>query len=360
MAKKEKREKRKKGLKWRIIEDITAHAHRSPGVLVRKNVRLSPLRMSPKRKRYREIDVLLSSQVAGHLVHFAIECKDHSRPISSPEIDSFIGKLQDVGIPPQMSVFVSTSGYYESAVERATEVGMKTLIITETDLHLVPIRISTALQTVVFMICFYRGFSFETQEPAQRDESIQHLTFFDRSGHMHATAADLIWWGWMQGHPPLQCGMYEYNLSVPSEWMFHADGSPNTACNFKVKLEVRAFVMQLQGSIGTHQFQDARTGIIDRNFIKVEFDQQIPSNISLFKTETELLTALKTPADIKLNVGRIRLPKIVMDNQLTWPISDAAWNYFKSLKKTNLTPAELQRIAEINWESFWNPLPSTI
>jgi hypothetical protein len=161
-----------KHLRWKVIEDISALAHRSPGVIVKQNARLPCLRRVSNKRRYREIDVLLSSRVAGHSVHFAIECKDQFRPVSSPQIDAFIGKLEDVGISPQTSVFVSSSGYYDSAVERASEVGMKTLVIKEADRDNFPIRFSNAIQMSIFMVCFYKGFSFQTQEPAQGHELI--------------------------------------------------------------------------------------------------------------------------------------------------------------------------------------------
>jgi len=66
--------------------------------------------MGAKGKK-REIDVLLTRDVAGYLVRLAIECKNEGKPIGAKEIDAFIGKLQYVGIPVQHGIFVSASGY---------------------------------------------------------------------------------------------------------------------------------------------------------------------------------------------------------------------------------------------------------
>lgn len=349
--------KSKKSLKWKIIEDITAHAHKSLGVIVRKNVRLPALRRTAKKKRYREIDVLLSSRVAGHTVNFAIECKDYSRPITSPNIDSFIGKLQDVGIAPQTSIFVSTSGFNESAIERASEVRMKTLVISEEDRNSLPMRISNAIQMVVFIVCFYKGITFQTQEPAQGEETFKYLTFYDRKGNVKTTIMDIVWSNWLQGKPPLTCGIYDYDIPIPSDWLYLADGKRSSASNFNIKLEVRAFVMKFLGDVEHHHFQDAKTGEIDRSFVNVKFSPENDSNINLLKTEEELSSALQIPADIKLHVGRIRLPKIVMDNNLMWPISKEAWNFFIKLNKKKLSQSDLQEIAAINWKSLWNPSP---
>ena len=178
--------------KWKIVEEITALAHRSPRVIVKKNARLPCLRRGSTKKRYREIDVLLSSRVAGHSVHFAIECKALTRPISSTQIDTFIGKLQDVGISPQTSVFVSTSGYYDSAIERASEVGIKTLILEKANSKNFPILFRNAIQMAIFMVCFYKGFSFQTQEPAQGQELFKYIIFHDKNAKARGTVLDLM------------------------------------------------------------------------------------------------------------------------------------------------------------------------
>jgi len=346
-----------KNQKWKIVEEITAIAHRSSGVVVKKNARLPCLRRGSNKKRYREIDVLLSSRVAGHSVHFAIECKALSRPVSSPQIDAFIGKLQDIGISPQTSVFVSASGYYDSAVERASEVGIKTLLLKEADYENFPIRFRNAIQMSIFMVCFYKGFTFQTQEPAQGHELFKYLIFYDKKAKVRGAVIDLIWWNWLKGKPPLKCGQYEYNLTVPKEWRFLSDGKPSSAKNFKVKLEVNAFIMKLEGIVDSRQFHDVQTGKVDRHFMSVDFGPEIEHRVKLCKTESELLSSMEDPADIKVKIGRIRLPKIVMDNLLTWPMSKAAWKYFANLNKTELSQSELERVAEINMESFWSPLP---
>jgi hypothetical protein len=265
--------------------------------------------------------------------------------------------LQDIGVSPQTSVFVSTSGYYDSAVERASEVGMKTLVIKEGEHENFPILFSNAIQMSIFMVCVYKGFTFQTLELAQGHELIKYLTFHDHKGNVRGTVIDLIWWNWLKGKPPLECGQYEYDLAVPKEWQYLSNGKPNTAKNFKVKLEVNAFVMLLEGIVDSHQFHDVKTGKVDRHFVKVNFSSEFEPKLKLHKTEDELLDSMQISADLKLKIGRIRLPRIVMDNLLTWPMSEAAWKYFDSLNKAELSQSELERVAEINLESFWNPLP---
>lgn len=288
-------------------------------------------------------------------MHFAIECKDYSRPIISPDIDSFIGKLQDVGIAPQTSIFISTSGFNESAIERVAEVGMKALVFSEADQKSLQMRIRSAIQTVVFMVCFYRGFTFQTQEPAEGEEILKYLTFYDRAGNIKTTLMDIVWSNWLQDKPSLKCGIYNYDIPIPSDWLYLANGRHSSASNFNIQLEVQAFVMKYLGNVDQHNFQDAKTGEIDRSFVNVKFNPENNSNINLLKTEEELSSALQIPADIKLHIGRVRLPKVVMDNNLMWPISKEAMDFLIKLNKNKPSKSDLQKIAEINWKSLWNP-----
>src|SRR5690349_377668 len=83
--------------KGRIVEQIAANMHDLPGVKVEQRVKLPSI--LSKGKREREIDVLLTGDVAGYAIQLAIECKNEGTPIKPEKIDAFVGKLQDVGIP---------------------------------------------------------------------------------------------------------------------------------------------------------------------------------------------------------------------------------------------------------------------
>jgi len=95
--------------KGKLVERIAAMLHEGPDVKVERNVLLPPLNGDPKRKR--EIDVLLTSYVAGYPVRIAIECKNEAEKNDVEYIDAFVGKLDDVGIPHQHGIFISVSGY---------------------------------------------------------------------------------------------------------------------------------------------------------------------------------------------------------------------------------------------------------
>jgi len=92
-----------------VLEKIIAEMHDVPGVKIERNQFLPSVDGSG---RTREIDVLITSQVAGFPVRIAVECKNEKKTTDIEKIDAFIGKLQDVGIPVQHGVFVSTSGLW--------------------------------------------------------------------------------------------------------------------------------------------------------------------------------------------------------------------------------------------------------
>jgi hypothetical protein len=87
--------------KGKLVEEIVEKMHDSPNVRVERRVFLDPVGGG---SRKREIDVLLTSSVAGYPVRVAIECKNEAKKVGAPMIDAFVGKLQHVGIPPQFGI----------------------------------------------------------------------------------------------------------------------------------------------------------------------------------------------------------------------------------------------------------------
>jgi restriction endonuclease len=139
--------------KGRMIEAIVASMHESDGVRVEGNVKLPPIgSQGPKR----EIDVLLNSEVCGYPVRWAFECKNEKKRIGAPYIDAFVGKLQDIGIPPQFGIFVTTSDYSKGAIEQAKKVGIRLLTIKDVLRDLGP-TIQHAIQTTIFLLPIING-----------------------------------------------------------------------------------------------------------------------------------------------------------------------------------------------------------
>lgn len=111
-------------IKGNILEDLVAMMHQVPGVRVEKRRKLPVLRSKTKRKR--EIDVLITSSVAGYKVQIALGCKNEATALKTSTVDNFVGILNDVGIPIQQGILVSANGYTRDAQDAADAHGFET------------------------------------------------------------------------------------------------------------------------------------------------------------------------------------------------------------------------------------------
>lgn len=135
--------------KGNIVERIVAMMHESPGVEITSPAYL-PGR-GTNRKKKREIDVLLTGYISSYQIRLAIECKNEKKPIGSPKIDAFIGKLQDVGIPTQQGIYVSASGYTQDAIEVARQAGLKVFTLEGLSKDALESALHQAIQNVIFL-----------------------------------------------------------------------------------------------------------------------------------------------------------------------------------------------------------------
>jgi hypothetical protein len=269
------------------------------------------------------------------------------------EIDSFIGKLSDVGLPTQTSIFVSSSGYTEGAIDRAAEVGMKTLTVVPGVSDDSPIHIQAALQSVVFMLCSYRQVSFKTDMPVEEGHH-QYLAFYDSHGQLKATIPDVIWSHWVSGDPPLQCGLYRRTINIPDEWKHTISGQRSIAYDYEVDVAVEAVVLQFAGNVVSHTLLDASSGKMSHGLSEVQFDRTNPTGIVVVDSEEKLQELLSKREDVTINVGRIRIPRVMLGNNVLWPLSRQAGSLLHELEPELTDDAKLKRVAEVNLASLWD------
>jgi hypothetical protein len=79
--------------------------------------------------RLREHDVVLTLTQGHHEMVIAIECRDHSRPITVNQVEGFWAKCQDTGVA--LGIIVSSKGFYRSARQKATHLGIRCLDLEE-------------------------------------------------------------------------------------------------------------------------------------------------------------------------------------------------------------------------------------
>jgi hypothetical protein len=88
-------------------------AHLDPDVIVTESASL-PDRTTGET---REVDVLLVAQVAGHLIHIGVECRDRRRKADVTWVEEMHGKHAD--LPTNRLVLVSASGFTKTAAIKA-------------------------------------------------------------------------------------------------------------------------------------------------------------------------------------------------------------------------------------------------
>jgi hypothetical protein len=328
MRKKKLNRSRKLEEKWRLVEQIVAAVFEAADVQVQRNVRLRSIRRRGGRGGTREIDVLIMGRLAGQKIHIPVECKHQNRKTDSSAIDAFIGKLLDVGLPTQPSIFVSTAGFTKPATERAQEVGMRPLILNGTDFTKTREKVLDAIQSHIFIACSLKQLKFQMLEAAEPG-TFRHIQFYDKAGSYRGSIADFLWEAWIRGVPPLVCGRYRYDLEIPEEWKFLADGKKNSIHNIKAEFQVVALTFQFRGETKTYNLIDALTKSPERQTVQVRFSpDSVGKTPKVFETEEALNEFLLAPAHANVTIGRIRLPKLVMNQGLLWPMPSAVIEQF--------------------------------
>src|SRR5215213_4270541 len=96
-------------MKGRLAEQIVASLHEGDDVKVERNVFLPAIGSTSRR---REIDVLITRNgKEGETSQLFVECKNYTDIIDVPLIDTFFGKLHDIGVPTNQGVFISIKGF---------------------------------------------------------------------------------------------------------------------------------------------------------------------------------------------------------------------------------------------------------
>lgn len=340
--------------KWKLVEKIVAAAFDEPNVQVQTNVRLRSIRRKGGAGGLREIDVLITGELVGQKVYFPIECKDYKRKVDSSAIDEFIGKLQDVGMATQTSIFVTTRGYTTPAIERAHEVGMKTLVLKDNGSLSDKNQLLHALQSHIFIGCAIREVSFASDNLIVEPEKFQ---FFDKDSNYIGLLPDFLWESWLRGSPPAILGQYSYNLKVLDDFNYLENGTANDIRNIKIKFEVFAVAFQFTGEASSYHLVNSMNGTTDRFKLSADFSSSIP-RLTFFQSEESLINSLNEESAIaKITFPRTKLPKIVMNQGMLWPMSPAMLEHLKNIQPQNIEQ-EFMLLVEAGKNNFWNFDPS--
>lgn len=357
--KKESRARQSSRDKGRIVEEIVASMHELPGVTVQRNVYVPAVNSTRKR----EIDVLLTSDLAGYPVRVAIECKNEKTATGAPQIDAFVGKLVDIGIPVQHGIYVAASGYTGGGIARAKQAGIKPLILKDVTKDSLTNSVVHAFQSIVYLLLEVVNVAVTNTVP-RITESRDAFGFYDELGNVCGYLPDLIWKKWLEGEPLSTLGDHFLELTVPPNWHQVIDGKVESAISAAATVRIIGLIVTLSGTVTRHLLVEAAAKNVEKLHVNVTFDtskEHYP--VMVIETESQLSDLLSKPNAIRINVGRIRLPRIRV-GPMYWPpsertiielaslaravqageIQDPRQVDFKQLEGTNLTTI---------WEPIW-------
>ncbi|MGH9390665.1 MAG: restriction endonuclease, partial [Vicinamibacteria bacterium] len=316
--------------KGSIAEEIAAWLHDWPGVKVERNVQLAA-QNDPTRKR--EIDVLLTTTVVGYEVRFAVECKNEASPIGSPKIDGFVGKLQDVGIPPQQGIFISASGYTKGAARRAEKAGIRALLLRGLSTNGLKASISTAAhESLVFFLVVVDSVSFVTKS-AEPEIPI----FVDASGRLCGTVPHLIASHWRNGKISTKPGAYDLSLDVPEGWRVieQSSGRPDELVDQKIHVHLKACALAMTrlGKAEQYSLVDSSSSHVQKLGVKVFFDApEARYPLTVFEEPAALDHFLGSREGLRIT-HRVKVPRIRYHTAY-WPLSRKAAERIREMSRT--------------------------
>ena len=351
--------------KGRLLEEIAARMHGGDArVKVQRNIKLPGRHRNPKYPG--EIDVLLTSAMLGYPVTHAIECKNLKGKVGKGNIESFIGKLEDVNIPHQHGIYISAKGYTKDAIDRASTTGIKLLTMTGLTPDGLASITAEAAQHCVFYLAQVRGVSV-TNNVDQVIKAEELMMFYDRSGKLRGTVIDLLWNKWQEGAPRSEAGEYEVSIRPPRGWHQLVNGRKEPVISVDATIQVWALVFTVSGRSEHHALVNAADMAVERTQIDVSFDVpekgRVVHELKGFMSEAELEAFLEQSPGVRLTT-RTRLPRIQYLNLFFYPFSQRVAERIKAhtsdfvagKASTPPPPLSLTELEGTDLSAMWEPL----
>lgn len=339
-------------VKGRLVESIVAAMHRAPDVKVLQNVRMPVIGDA---KRTSEVDVLLNGAFGGYPVQIAFECKNEQGPVGTPKINTFIGKLQDVGIPTQQGIFVATTRFTKGAIARAKKVGIRTLLLTGLTTDRIAAAVEDAFQAAIHLWLAVTEVSV-INNVSSIDSGEQIGVFYDEEGNIIGSLPDLIWRKWFVGEIPAAAGEHSVVLELPVGWRHIIRGAESIPDQMYAKVHVHALVTTVAGSANRHELVDAASGQVTRRRVAASFDTSRAS-VKVLASEDALREYLAEQAGTVALKIRSRLPRIQWKGTL-WPPSAKLIEALNGAYRDERDPSQL-KLEELDpptLEGMWAPV----
>jgi restriction endonuclease len=339
-------------VKGRLVERIAAWLHSASNVRVERN-----FRCRGKSGRYREVDVFLTTGIVGYPVSIAIECKNEAKPIGVGAIDAFIGKLDDLAIPPQMGIFISASGYTKTAICRARVAGIRALVLQGLNPSGLDTVVAEAFESVIYVLASLGDISVISNIP---EVAIPYelVVFRDEAGNIKSSIPQLLWERWMAGVPASILGTHELDLSIPESLKSVVGGQEAKIQRITVTVDVAGLVMTLEGHAKRVSLIHAETGTVEKVGVRSFFQSKTQAYpLVVLKTEADLNEYFRSKQGLHLIRPRIRVPRIVF-RSIYWPPSVDALERLRTLLKERgnrgaEAPPSLVEVEGTDLEAAW-------
>ena len=304
------------------LEDLVALLHDVPSASVQRRVHVPTLRSGPEGNETREIDVLISQDVAGYPIRIAFECKNEKDPVGVERIDAFIGKLQDIGIHPSQGIFVSPVGYTSGARRRAQDAGLRLLVMDGLDATRLAAAVNDALLAIVLYVLHVESYSEFAFLPPGDDDAEPWPDDVEIS---YASVHDVVWRRWIKGTFPTKLGEQAVFLRQPSQ-----------SRAVVVDCRIVAYVGSVRGSARQLSLRNAVSTAVERTRLETEFHVPNTVDLTTFATDEELAKFQTATAEqSQLVVHRIRVPRIIA-GAVFWPPSQDAVRKVVELRKAGV------------------------
>ncbi len=347
-------------LQGNIVEEIVASLHEGEGVLIERG-KLFPSRSNLG--RLREIDVLLTTMASGYPIRMAFECKNYGRKISSTTVDQFVGKLLDVGIPPQHGILVGTdAGFTRGAIDQAKFQQIRTLILAGLDSQRIAAAILQSVQTNIFLLLCINRVSINTE--VEVNSNSVSLFLQDKRGKLKGNIADLVWADWHDGPLPEELGNYQTTIEIPSGWQWNFGGQ-DVRAHATVNFSILALVVSKKGDARTFTLSDATTGKMRKLSINAKFSENPdPPVVTTVFREADLEPAINRSSAVNLTLGRVRLPRVLFG--IYWPPSERVISMQfaraaelirqRILPENDPSPPTFFQLEGTNLAALWEPI----
>lgn len=348
--------------KAKVLEQIVAMLHAGPGVTVQQRVKL-PTLFNPRSRR--EIDVLVTGEVAGYRVQLAVECKNVKRPIGTEQIGDFARKLEQVGLAPSQGLFVTTSRFSEDALDHAQSLNMKALIfpdLTDDGLNLV---VSEAFQSIVFLLPEVVEVNMVNDIEGPIADDGDAFLLYDPDETPAGTIPDFVWNAWRRGEIERTIGQHLISMQFPEGWYNLIGGQKQYVQAIGIMVRVLGLALALPGESRRTSLVNARDHSLDR--VSAEATWRPPQGLyelRTFETTSDLDEYVRAHPWLHI-VTQIPLPRIRFWNMMFWPPSERVATIMKERMEAlregrgpDPRPFDFTELEGTDLSVVWEPIAS--